>query len=109
MKREVDCTCQQGILSHTDSPERIDVSERIHTETQNNITFLTCHHSLCFTVYDPLYNNDQRLFSPVVLVALKMSCISRERGCFLNKPIELHETTCGNTVVMYYSYCFLIR
>lgn len=30
----IDRTWQQCILSHTGSPERTDVSERIHTETQ---------------------------------------------------------------------------
>lgn len=54
-------------------------------------------------VYGHFRFNDQWLRSPVVFVALKMSCISREGGQFLNKPRQLHERTCGNTVAMYYN------
>lgn len=62
--RIVDRTCRQSILSHTGSPERTDVSERIHTETQEDVTrvrnvprdkqwcFYVCDHTV---VSHPLY------------------------------------------------------
>lgn len=49
VKWEVDHTCMQGILSHTSSPERTDVSERIRTETQEDVTCVRNVPTVCGT------------------------------------------------------------